>query len=145
VSRFHQRLFGENPCAVDAGLGHGAFFHVLLGIEAGEHPAAQGPDGTGRQHAFRSAARAHHDVHHMIRVHGHERTGHVAVGVELDARTGPADGGDEVGMARLVQDENDQIVHILAESPGNALEVVFHGRVQVGHVPGLGGHHDLRM
>jgi len=68
---------------------------------------------------------------------------HVAVGVELYARPGAADLGDQFLVARLVQDKHHQIVHILAKRPGDGPQIVSDRGVQVGRVLGLGRDHQL--
>ena len=97
---------------------------------------ARSLDGAGRQHPFRRAAGPHHDVDFGTLIHGHQGTGNVAVGMQLDARAHGPDFLNELLMAGLIEDEDHKVVGILAQRLGDEAEIDVDRRVQIDDVTG---------
>ena len=73
------------------------------------HLAADAAQRRGGQHALGRAARADIHVDPGFRVGGGDDSADVAVGDQHDARAGGAHLGDQFGMARTVEDADDEI------------------------------------
>ena len=63
--------------------------------------------------------------------------------MQLDAGARAADVFDELLVTGLVQHEDHQVLHVLAQGAGHVAQVDVHRGVQIDHIAGLAGHHQL--
>src|SRR5213076_2173350 len=115
----------------DAHLPHALLLPGLGGHQAGEHAAVQAAERGGGEHALGGAADPHHGVD-VGAAHGRrDAGGEVAVADQLDARAGLADVGDQLLVARAVEDDDDQVLDVAPERAGDRLQVLVDRRVDV--------------
>src|SRR6185503_599309 len=88
---------------------------VVAVLEAGLDLAAEAAHGGSGDHALRGPADAHDRVHAGALDRAADRGGEVAVGNELDARARAPDLGDEVGVARPVEDDHGDVLGFAPE------------------------------
>ena len=136
VISLHQSIGIKDLGKVDARFLNSGFFRFGLGIEAGKHGATRTFDGAGRQYAFRRAAGSHHDIDLGTLIHGHQGTGDVAVGMQLDACAYGPDFLNKLLVAGLIENEDDKVVGILAQRFGDEAEVDMDRRIQIDDVTG---------
>src|SRR5262249_40636193 len=87
-------------------------FVVVAEDEAALHEAADAAKRRGGEHALGRTARAHVNVDAAVGTRGGDDAAHIAVGDEHNARSRLAYPGDELGMARTVQDADDEIGYL---------------------------------
>ena len=109
-------------------------------MQAALHLAADAAQRGGRQHALGRAADAEVDVDAgFLGVGGPDDAGDVAVGDELDAGTGLAHGGDQLGMARPVENAGGDLRYAHALGLGQRVEGVGGRRVEIDDAVGIAG------
>ena len=103
----------------DAHRPHALLLAVLGRHEPALHAAVQAADGGGGEHALGRAADAHHGVDVGAAHGGRDAGREVAVGDQPDARAGAADLLDQLLVARPVEHDDDEILHLPAEPLGD--------------------------
>ena len=98
------------------------------------HAAVQAAQGRGGEHALGRAADAHHGVHVGAAHRGGDAGGQVAVADQPDARPGGADVGDQLLVPLAIEHDDDEVLDVTAEAPGDRLQVRLHRRVEVDDV-----------
>src|SRR5690349_1337781 len=115
---------------------------LLLGVEhqAALHLSADAGERRGREHALRRAADAEIDVDAgRLRIGGMDHAGDVAVGDEAHPRPRLAHRGDEIGMARPVEDERHDLLRLDALGLGERADVVVRACVDIDHARWIAG------
>src|SRR5205809_841174 len=99
-------LLGVDTLQVrDAHLPHALLLPGLGGHEAREHAAVEAAERGGGEHALGGAADPHHGVHVGAPHGGRDAGREVAIADQFDARAGLADVGDQLLVARAVEDD----------------------------------------
>src|SRR4029078_13013776 len=83
-----------------------------------------------RQHAFGRAPGAHHGVDAGTDDRGGNAGRQVAVADETNARAGRPDVGDQLLVAFAVEHDNDEILDLATETPGDRFQVLVDRRIE---------------
>src|SRR5207247_5671534 len=125
-------LLGVDALQVrDAHLPHALLLPGLGGHEAGEHAAVEATERGGGEHALGGAADPHHGVDVGAAHGGRDAGREVTVADQLDACAGLADVGDQLLVARAVEDDDDQVLDVAPERAGDRFQVRLDRRVDV--------------
>ncbi len=116
-----------------------AFLVVVAEDQATLHLAADAAQGGGGEHPFRCAAGAEIEVDAAIRPGGRDHPRDVAIADQHDARPGLAHLGDELGMARPVENADDEIGDLGMFRLGERREVFCRRRVEIDDALGQAG------
>ncbi len=69
--------------------------------------------------------------------------GQVAVSDQADARAGLANVGDQLFVARAVQDDDDQVLDVAVQALGNGFQIVGHRSIEFDRALARRTHHDF--
>ncbi len=133
----------EHPIKVVAAVDGLLAFLIVLGGQLCLDRPAHAADRRGGDDALRCAADSGQQVGAGIRPARRDRAGHVTVGDQPDPRAGGADIGDQLFVARPVQDAHRQVGHRRVLRLRDAADVLTDRRGDVDRVDGVGTDGDL--
>ena len=104
---------------------------VIAEEEPPLHLPADAAQCRRREYALRRAARTHVDVDAGVGARGGDDAGHIAVADQHDARAGLAHLRDQIGVARSVEDADDEIGNLGLFGARKVLQILSRRRVEI--------------